>query len=104
MVEISNECVGCPPEMGCLGLACPNRNVKRYYCDECGDDVSDSVLYDYEGKELCLEYILNQLKETDNLCEECGTEISYLFDGRFLCECCIEKELKNYQIDMTFDK
>ena len=45
-----NSCVGCPPEMGCLGSACPNMQVARYICDECGDE---APLYDVDGKELC---------------------------------------------------
>lgn len=39
-----DECVGCPPEMGCMGSACPNRNVEHIVCDECGDE----LLYDEE--------------------------------------------------------
>ena len=34
-----NECVGCPPNMGCLGAGCPNRNVLHIECDECGEEV-----------------------------------------------------------------
>lgn len=51
MIMYEDECVGCPTEMGCLGNSCPNRNVKRLYCDNCGDDVDK--LYDVEGSELC---------------------------------------------------
>jgi hypothetical protein len=45
-VERENQCVGCPPEMGCLGSSCPNRNVliPYLYCDKCGEEVED--LYD----------------------------------------------------------
>ena len=38
MLRIEDECVGCPPEMGCIGSACENKNVPHLYCDECGDD------------------------------------------------------------------
>ncbi len=48
MVTYENECVGCPPEMGCLGSACPNRNVKYLYCDKCGEDAEK--LYVVDGK------------------------------------------------------
>ena len=51
MVKYVNECVGCPPEIGCLGNACPNRNVPRYYCDEC--DAETGEIYDVDGEELC---------------------------------------------------
>jgi hypothetical protein len=58
MKRIVNECVGCPPEIGCFGDSCPNRNVPRYYCDECGDN---APLYEYEGGEYCIECIKKML-------------------------------------------
>jgi len=51
MVEYENECVGCPPEIGCLGDACPNRSVPHYYCDECNSEMGE--VYDVDGEELC---------------------------------------------------
>ena len=61
MVKYENECVGCPTELGCLGSACPNRNVPHLYCDECKDEVE--TLYHYDGKELCLECIEKMLEK-----------------------------------------
>ena len=58
MVRIENECVGCPPDMGCLGNLCPYRNVTRYYCDECD---SEETLYEFDGKELCIDCIAKHL-------------------------------------------
>lgn len=58
MKRISNECVGCPPEMGCIGSCCPHRNVTRYYCDECG---AEGKLYDVYGEELCADCALTRL-------------------------------------------
>lgn len=52
MVEYRNECVGCPPEMGCMGLGCPYRNVPHWYCDECGREIFGEVNQDF-GRELC---------------------------------------------------
>ena len=49
MVRIENECVGCPPEMGCIGNLCPYRNVRRYYCDKCGEEVE--TLYYFDAQE-----------------------------------------------------
>ena len=49
MRKYENECVGCPPEMGCMGNACPYRNVARDYCDTCGDDAS----YRIDGEDYC---------------------------------------------------
>ena len=51
MVKVENECVGCPPEMGCIGIACPYQNVPHYYCDKCKDEVDE--LFDVDGVELC---------------------------------------------------
>ena len=31
MIKYENECVGCPPERGCLGSSCPYMNVPRLY-------------------------------------------------------------------------
>ena len=62
MIKIENECVGCPPEMGCLGSSCPHMNVKRFYCDDCGDEC---ILYKYDGQELCLDCIIEKLEVVD---------------------------------------
>lgn len=52
-----NECVGCPPEMGCMGSACPYRNVERFYCDECGDE---TTLRKTDYGELCESCLLKK--------------------------------------------
>lgn len=49
MREVTDECVGCPPEMGCLGNSCPYRNVERFYCDQCGDEAE----YIIDGEDFC---------------------------------------------------
>lgn len=59
MKRIENECVGCPPEMGCLGDSCPNRNVPHYYCDNCGNE---EKLYHYDNDELCEECLLKNFE------------------------------------------
>lgn len=58
MERIENHCVGCPKEMGCMGSACPNREVKVTYCDCCGEQIDE--IYDVNGQDLCEEC----LKET----------------------------------------
>lgn len=51
-----NECVGCPPNMGCLGAGCPNRNVLHIECDECGEEVmGEEEIYEFDGKDYCIE-------------------------------------------------
>ena len=52
-----NECVGCAPEMGCIGSACPYRNVERFYCDECGDE---TTLRETDYGELCESCLLEK--------------------------------------------
>ena len=65
MKKIENECVGCPPELGCLGASCHYRNVERYYCDRCGNE---TVLYEFDNEELCIKcivYRLNKIEGSD---------------------------------------
>ena len=57
-----NECVGCPPEMGCLGSSCPNINVEHIVCDICGEETK---LYHYDGQEICAECILQDYEVVD---------------------------------------
>lgn len=52
MRRTENECVDC--ELPCKGDSCPHRNVTRFYCDECDDE---TVLYEFEGQELCMSCI-----------------------------------------------
>ena len=59
MRKTLNECVYCPPEMGCLVESCPNRNVVRFYCDRCG---FEAKLYYYGDEELCEECLLEEFE------------------------------------------
>ena len=55
-----NGCVNCGKP--CL-LFCPARDDSwEYECDECGDDTQ---LYDWEGKELCLNCIEKKLDKAN---------------------------------------
>lgn len=58
MIKEFNECVGCPPELGCIGDSCPHRRVTRYFCDKCGEE---ETLYYVDGDELCAECVLDGL-------------------------------------------
>lgn len=62
MRQTENECVGCPSELGCMGESCPNRNVTRFYCDNCGDEAE---LYHFEGEELCIDCIKERLEKVE---------------------------------------
>lgn len=59
MKKIENDCVSCPPEMGCLGSSCPYRDVIRYYCDYCGNE---EKLYRYGDDEVCEECLLKNFE------------------------------------------
>ena len=61
MIRYEDECVGCPPEMGCLGEGCPNMKVPRYYCDCCGDEFYPEDLYLYDDKMWCKECLIDEL-------------------------------------------
>lgn len=56
--EIENECVSCG--LPCMGSACPNRNVHRYYCDRCGLEFESTELYVVDGEDVCSDCILNE--------------------------------------------
>lgn len=62
MKKYENECVGCPPEIGCLGSTCSKRNVPHYYCDKCKKETD---LYHYDGKELCIGCIEETLERVE---------------------------------------
>lgn len=58
MIKYYDECVECPPEIGCLGSGCRNLKVPHYFCDECGEEED---LYYFEGREVCLNCIKAEL-------------------------------------------
>lgn len=60
MKRYENECVDCG--LPCLGSSCPNRNVLRYYCDECGEE---ETLYHYDDSELCIYCIEKRLERVE---------------------------------------
>lgn len=63
IVRYENQCVGCPPERGCLGSRCKNRNVPIYACDGCGDELDPIDLYVTENDEmLCEQCLLKRFK------------------------------------------
>ena len=63
MIRFENECVGCPPDMGCIGSSCPYLNVPRLYCDEC--DNEEHVLYWWDDQQLCLDCIEARLERVE---------------------------------------
>ena len=63
MTKYRNECVVCPPEMGCLGNSCPNRNIPYLVCDKCGDEVGK--LYKVDDKEVCEDCLLDMFERIE---------------------------------------
>lgn len=56
-----NGCVDCG--LPCM-LFCPLRNDSwEYHCDECGDETK---LYEYEGRELCADCVINSLEKVND--------------------------------------
>jgi hypothetical protein len=56
MKIIEDECCDCG--LPCIGNSCKYKNVERFYCDECKEE---DTLYEYDGRELCIECIKKQL-------------------------------------------
>lgn len=60
MVKVVSNCVDCPPEIGCIGSACPYAKGYEYICDECHG------------------YAEYQLKDTGEMfCEDCFRDYLY---------------------------
>ena len=63
MVVVENECCDCATgAYPCLGSSCPRRHVEHFYCDKCG---YEDKLYEYDGKELCAECLLEAVPVVD---------------------------------------
>lgn len=54
MKRIENRCVGCPPNLGCRGASCPNREVEVTICDQCGRETTDDEYWHTQfGEDIC---------------------------------------------------
>ena len=66
MITYENQCVGCPPEIGCIGDSCKYKHVPILICDQCKDEAER--LYWFGRKQLCEEcYIVNIMKEAEEV-------------------------------------
>ena len=63
MIKFINECVGCPPERGCLGESCSNRHVPLLVCDECGCEPDE--LYIVDGEQICSDCLKEHFDKID---------------------------------------
>lgn len=62
-IIFENECVGCPPDMGCLGDACPKRSVAHFYCDKCDAEVDPEDLYEVDDVDLCIDCLKDKFRK-----------------------------------------
>lgn len=64
MVKYESNCVGCHGiGLHCIGSGCDNyKDVKVFYCDDCGDEVERGELYEFDGEQLCIDCIKNRLE------------------------------------------
>lgn len=60
MLKYEDECCGCG--LPCLGETCPNRQVMRWYCDECGEETDPTRLYKIDDNEYCANCALGKLE------------------------------------------
>lgn len=72
MITYEDHCVGCPPELGCLGESCPHKNVPVSYCDLCGDYAD----YRVDEKDYCEQCLREQMK-----CEFDGFTTEEMLEG-----------------------
>lgn len=62
MIRIENQCCDCAvPGYPCMGSSCPRRHVKIYECDNCGAELEQGELYEYDDEELCIDCIKERL-------------------------------------------
>lgn len=127
MIEVRDECVGCPPEMGCLGNSCPYMNVERRVCNTCRSDAE----YEIDGEDYCYDHAKGyiesifhslSLKEkseaaigeyteledkyaSHTMCDACGKSRAILgVNIDWLCESCAEKELTKIFEEYSLDE
>lgn len=60
MRKYENQCVECPPWMGCNESVCPYANVAIDYCDQCG---VDGAKYRINGDDYCEDCANEYLQE-----------------------------------------
>ena len=58
MVNVEDECVGCG--LPCLGSRCPNRDVRRLYCDVCGREVDELYVHKMGGEQMCFDCVMEE--------------------------------------------
>ena len=80
-----DECVGCPPNMGCLGSGCPYKNSYYYECDHCGAEYVDYRIDDIDLCDECADKYLNELFNECTIAEKAEMlDVDYKY-SYYLC-------------------
>ena len=66
MIKYEDRCVCCPPEMGCLGRGCPNRNIAVFICDKCKEEVSYDDIRNIDGHHICRDCYMDKCETEFN--------------------------------------
>lgn len=66
MIREEDQCVGCPPEIGCLGRVCPRRRVMVLICDRCGSGYRVEEGIGKNGEDLCYDCLAEEEEEDGN--------------------------------------
>lgn len=68
MRSYENQCVGCPPDIGCMGEACKYMNVPVNHCDRCDNE---DAIFEIDGNDYCgncaKEYLQEMFDELTTL-------------------------------------
>lgn len=65
MLKVEDRCCGCAaPGYPCVGNACPFKRARIYYCDKCGEEITDEV-YEVDGKDLCEDCLKEMFSKED---------------------------------------
>lgn len=70
MREYENQCVGCPPEIGCIGSSCPYSNVPIDYCDLCGNEGAEYRIDDEDYCESCIKKFFQMIFDDLSISEK----------------------------------
>ena len=89
MIKQESFCVGCPPEMGCIGTSCPYWLVDVYYCDTCGCEGAE---YRYEDEEICEDCLRKEV-----------ARLWAMYDKDEKANLVSERELDESELDDIFD-
>lgn len=66
--EYRDECLGCAvPSYPCRGASCPQRHIRVWICDMCGEEMyDDDDVYEYDGNDVCRDCLLNMARKDVN--------------------------------------